>query len=378
MQHKLYIDGIRGIAVLAVIFFHANYSLFKGGFLGVDIFFVLSGFLIIASISNNIDREKFSFLKYYKKRFLRIIPAAIVTLLIVLAFGLLVLFPEELISLCKNIYYVLTIKSNILAARSIDYFGIGVKFNPLVHYWSLSIELQFYIFFPLLIYLFLKYEHEKILLFLLILTLLVSITYATFNDTLSSNEKYFSTYTRLWEFALGSITFLVWKQYNDFIDRKSKYIKYLPFIGIFLIGTSLMVFDKTYNVPGVSTFIPAFGVSLILLFSNDHTCVGKFLAFYPLRKLGVISYSLYLVHQPIFAFYRIIRDRDFYFYESSLLIIITFMIGYLLWKFVEKPFQDIKQEYINYKMLFIILFGISLAFLSNNKMNKKTVRLCNK
>lgn len=371
MQHKLYIDGIRGIAVLAVIFFHANYNLFKGGFLGVDIFFVLSGFLIIASIGSHIDREKFSFLKYYKKRFLRIVPAAVATLLIVLAFGLLVLFPEELINLYKNIYYILTIKSNVLAAESIDYFGIGVEFKPLVHYWSLSIELQFYIFFPLFIYLFLKYKYEKILLFLLISTLFLSMTYATFNDTLSSNEKYFSTYMRLWEFALGSITFLVWKQYNNIINRDSIYIKYLPFIGIFLIGTSLILYDKTFDVPSITTFIPAFGVSLMLLFSNDHTGIGKLLAFYPLRKLGVISYSLYLIHQPIFVFYRIIRDRDFYFYESILLIILTFVLGYLLWRFVEKPFQDTKQKYVNYKILFIILIGISLIFLSHRDMNKK-------
>jgi len=371
MQHKLYIDGIRGIAVLAVIFFHANYELFQGGFLGVDIFFVLSGFLIIASIDKHIEIDKFSFLGYYKRRFLRIVPAALVVLLVVLIIGWMVMFPEELINLYKNIYYILTIKSNVLASESIDYFGIGVGFKPLVHYWSLSIEFQFYIFFPIFIYLFIKYKYDKILFFLLILILLSSISYATFASHISANEIYFSTFSRLWEFAFGALIFLILKKYEHNIRNSEIYLKYLPILGLTIIVISFEIFNNSYNVPGLKTLIPAFGVSLILLFAQDSIGIGKLLTFRPLVKIGIISYSLYLVHQPIFAFYRIMQDRNFYFYESIILIVITFILGYLLWRFVEKPFQTIQGRYANYKIIIFVVIIISLAILSYIQMNKK-------
>ena len=225
MQHKSYIEGLRGIAVLSVIFFHLNHNFFHGGYLGVDIFFVLSGFLITHSISNRIDNENFHFIEYYKKRFFRIAPTALIVILITATLGYILFFPEELINLYTHIYSILTITSNVLASKTIDYFGIGVNYQPLVHYWSLSIEIQFYIIFPLVVFLFIKYNHKRILLLIQLLFTFLSITIISLYSDLTTHEQYFSTYMRLWEFSIGSIAFLILDIYGNKINNKHFYNK---------------------------------------------------------------------------------------------------------------------------------------------------------
>lgn len=371
MQHNSYIDGIRGIAVLSVMFFHANYNFFKGGFLGVDIFFVLSGFLILASIVNGIDNNQFSFMKFYNKRFFRIVPAALFTLLIVLLLGLMILLPEELENLSKNIFSVFFLNSNILAANSIDYFGIGVEFMPIIHYWSLSIELQFYIFSPFFVYLFLKNRNEKLLLIFLLIVLIVSITYASLPNGISNNEKYFSSFMRLWEFALGASTFMVVRLFNNHISNINLEVKnLLLFLAIMLILISFVVFDNSFNVPGIATLIPTIGVSLLLMLTNDKSIIGKILSFYPLKFIGIISFSVYLVHQPVFAFYRIINDKDFEFIESLFLIILVIIISILSWSLIEKPFQSNRKEFKNMKFIIIALLMVVLVLISYKGMHK--------
>jgi len=369
LQHKSYIEGLRGIAVLSVIFFHLNHNFFHGGYLGVDIFFVLSGFLITQSISNRIDNENFHFIEYYKKRFFRIAPTALIVILITATLGYILFFPEELINLYTHIYSILTITSNVLASKTIDYFGIGVNYQPLVHYWSLSIEIQFYIIFPLVVFLFIKYNHKRILLLIQLLFTFLSITIISLYSDLTTHEQYFSTYMRLWEFSIGSIAFLILDIYGNKINNKHFYNKSFPYIGLFLLLLSLIIFDKTYNVPGINTIYPTIGVFLLLVFTKDTSGMAKILSIYPLQVVGIISYSLYLVHQPIFVLYRTIMGRDFSFMESMLLLLFTFVIAILLYKVIEKPFQK-RNRKKNFFILIIVLFSIGLLVVSNKNMNK--------
>lgn len=371
-SYKSYIEGLRGIAVLSVIFFHAGYSFMPGGYLGVDIFFVLSGFLILQTLSHRINNKSSSFIDYYKKRVLRIIPAAFFVILMVFFIGSILFFPEELSNLYNNIYFNLIGQSNVLASKGVDYFGLKVSYQPLIHYWSLSVELQFYIFFPLIIYIFLKNHYEAFLLKLFTLFIVISI-FIILNIEITNSEKYFSTWLRLWEFILGSSAFLILKLYEAKINS-CKYNHFFSSLGLFVLVISLFIFDDSYMILGINTIIPTVGVFLILLFTREAFYTSKLLSSSLLKKTGIISYSLYLVHQPVFVFYRTIIDSDFSLFESLFLIGIVFILGYFLWKCIEYPLQKKGKNFI--LVLIFILWGISYLFICNikdKKLNEYTV-----
>ncbi len=338
MEHRIDIEGLRGLAVIAVVLFHAGYDFASGGYIGVDIFFVLSGFLISGSIQQSILSGKFSLLNFYRRRVLRIFPAAIVVILIVGLVGRHTLFPEELKELSESVYFFLILSSNVWAADSISYFGIGVDYKPLIHYWSLSIELQFYILFPVLLSFFLIRKKQRILGVICCILFFSSLIYAVKYIELSPNEGYFSTTMRLWEFALGVLIFLYIPNYRRYI-KPHRFKNFLTALGISIVIVSVILFDENSNVPGLKALFPCLGVALILIFPDKDSIFTKLLSSFSLRFAGAISFSLYLVHQPVLAYYRTFVGRDLNSYEPPLLILLSVLFACILYFLIEKPFH---------------------------------------
>ena len=333
------IDGLRGIAVLAVVLFHSGLEFASGGYIGVDVFFVISGFLITQSIQSNINKNRFSVLKFYERRILRIFPAAITVLIVTGFFGFNILFPEELKELLESIFYFLQFRSNFWASESISYFGISTEFKPLIHLWSLSIELQFYVFLPLILSPFLLRNKRNTLIIICLALLTFSFLYAHLYVGENINKGYFSSLMRVWQFALGVTLRLVIVHRN----RSGMGLAFKDFLtgcGILMVVISVYIFDQRSNFPGIRALLPCIGAVLILAFGDERTFFGKCLSTFWLRSIGIVSFSLYLVHQPIFAYYRVINGRKLESVESVFLILVSLIVAGVLYFLIEKPFQS--------------------------------------
>lgn len=346
IKQRADIEGLRGIAVLAVVFFHSGLKFAAGGYIGVDVFFVISGYLISKSIIDSFDNQGFSLLKFYERRFRRIIPTAIAVIIITGALGLICLLPEELIELATSIHSALLLRSNILAANSIDYFGIATEFKPLIHFWSLSIELQFYLLFPILLSFFLYFNMRKLFstsVFIMIIALLFFTTLYISNNPA---KYYFSSIMRAWELLLGAMLCL--SNIDDFVASKNlAIINYLPALGLLLIFISFCIVNQASHFPGSLALLPCAGGALILLVDSSRTSSlfsNSILSNRLLRAIGVISFSLYLVHQPIFAYFRILNGRKSSDLESMILIGISIIFSIIVYILIERPSQSTNKK----------------------------------
>ncbi|MDI3323037.1 acyltransferase family protein [Pontibacterium granulatum] len=332
------IEGLRGIAVISVLLFHAGFDFASGGYIGVDVFFVLSGFLVAESIQNSIQANRFSVTQFYKKRFFRIFPAALTVAALCLLIGLNILFPEELKELSASALSFLLLSANSWASASINYFGIGVEYKPLIHYWSLSIELQFYLISPLIIGLLLKHKREKHLIVLCILVMAISFVYATLQVEENPNKSYFSSIMRAWQFLLGISLSLTLPLINA--ARVGNQVQsILSSTGILALILSVYIFDNRSNFPGAAALLPCLGTLLILAFYSPGSFAGRTLSSSWLRLFGLISFSLYLVHQPLFAYYRTVLGRPLNDSETLLTLAVSIVAAGILYMLVEKPFQ---------------------------------------
>jgi len=364
MEHIKFIDGLRGYAVLFVLFFHTNYTLFSGGYLGVDIFFVLSGYLILASLINTEHNNRLDILLFYKKRFFRIVPAAIFVIFLTLFVGLLILFPEELDDLFLNVKSILLLQSNVFAAKTIDYFGIQADSKPLIHYWSLSVEMQFYSLFPIFIYFIYKLRSYKYML-LIILVLFFGLFLNMVLTNLDENERYFRTSLRIWEFFAGAIAFLLKSKYQHKIELPIQIKNILILFAMIALFLSVMNFNQNSLNPGLLTFIPIVSVGLLLLYMNDNNVLAQFFLLRPITYTGKISYSLYLVHQPILAYANIILGRTFNFTESIFLLLLSYVLAANIYNFIEKPFIKNRKK-MKYKLSLISLLVLTVTMSLNS------------
>ena len=363
---------LRAFAVLAVVMFHSGFNWASGGYIGVDIFFVLSGYLITESIKSTIEKEQFSFLSYYLQRFLRILPAAITVIVITGLVGSKILLPEEIIELFASIRSNLYLQGNVWASKSVNYFGIGVEFKPLIHYWSLSIELQYYIFFPVIIAVLVKADRINLLKSIVFTIFTASLVYAWINVENSPNKSYFSSLMRAWEFSLGIIICLYRREFLNLSHRAQTS---LFAIGYVLIFSAIFLFDANSKFPGPLALIPCLGVALVIVFGGRNFFSAKSIFVNPLIYIGNISFSLYLVHQPIMAFCRIILGRELEGVEVYGLIFLSGFAGALLYAWIEKPFRI---RTINAKskirLLLICVLGIALystsSFYANRPIEK--------
>jgi peptidoglycan/LPS O-acetylase OafA/YrhL len=376
IKYRPDIDGLRAIAILSVLIFHIDPKYLSGGFVGVDIFFVISGFLITYIIKNEIETTSgFSFKNFYLRRARRLLPALFVTLFGSSIFAVLFFSPSLLSSFGGSLSSALLSVSNVFFWIEADYFDVSAKLKPLLHTWPLSIEEQFYLFWPLVLLLLLRLSDKKYLfgtiILLILLSLYLNIVFQNGNvsfiqNNFSTISEYFSDGKstiffllpfRVYEFMFGAI--LVWIVNYEL---KQKYIYDILFIlGLFFIGYSVVFFDENMLFPSYYGIIPVFG-TVLLIFSSSFSSFNYLLSNKVFVSIGLISYSLYLVHWPIIVFWNYL-DNSITKYDKIYILLLSFVLAYLSYRFVEQPFRKRAIEFksINKKLLVVVAFG-SLMF----------------
>ena len=358
MKYRAEIDGLRALAVLPVILFHAGFERFSGGFVGVDVFFVISGYLITTIIISEMAEGKFSIVNFYERRARRILPALFFVMAACLPFAWLWLEPNGLKDFGKSLVAVSTFSSNILFWRESGYFDAGAELKPLLHTWSLAVEEQYYILFPI----FLMFTWRlgiKWVLILLSVVFFISLGVAQWGAYNKPIASFFLLPTRGWELLIGVFAAFYLK-YNTHL--KSHILnQVLSLLGFGMIIYSIVEFDKTTPFPSLYTLIPTIGTGLLILCAVPKTLVYKLLSLKFIVGTGLISYSAYLWHQPLLAF---ARHRSFG--EISELILITLCVMSLVmawfsWRFVEKPFRS--KTKVNRKSIFKFSIIFTLFFL---------------
>ena len=358
------IDGLRALAVLPVIFFHAGFELFSGGFVGVDIFFVISGYLITSIILKDIENNKFSINSFYLRRARRILPALFFVTILCIPASYLALTPGDMKNFGQSLVAVSTFSSNILFYLESDYFGGASDLKPLIHTWSLAVEEQFYIFFPLLLLAFHKFK-RKITLSLFIFLFLISFLSANLatllpNRPMLASAAFYLLPFRAWELLIG--VFCAYAINFNFFNKNLFTRELAPLLGVLLIIISIISYDKTTPFPSFYALAPTLGTALIILSTNKATFIYKILSLPLFVGIGLISYSFYLWHQPIFAFSRHLSMHDLSNLEKHFLILISLIMAYISWRFVEKPFRE--KNKINAKTIFTLSF-IGIIFISS-------------
>lgn len=364
MPYRNEIDGLRAIAVIAVIFFHSGFSLFKGGFVGVDIFFVISGYLISKIIIKKKAANNFYFLEFYTSRACRLLPALFIVQLFSFVLSYMLFFPAEYIDFCKSLISSCLSISNIYFWRESGYWNLDNDLKPLIHTWSLSIEEQFYMLFPALICILWKKYQQIPTKFILVLVL-AGVVFSHFSSMLKPIASFYLIPTRAWELLFGCLVAVIELNYFEKMNHiriRFRYICELSLaIAVLLIFLSILFFDQHYTHPGIYTVFPCLATAIILLLASPQSKCCYLLRIKPLIGIGLISYSLYLWHQPIFAFARALSIDQLLFREYLLLIVLIFSVSFLSWKFIESPFRN----NINFKKhIWKITFSSLLFFIA--------------
>ena len=342
MKYRAEIDGLRAIAVVTVILFHAGFPAFGGGFVGVDVFFVISGYLITSIIIADKEANHLSIARFYERRARRILPALFLVLLACLIPAWLWLPPRDMVSFCKSLLTLSLFSSNFLFWSEAGYFDISAELKPLLHTWSLAVEEQFYLFFPILIALVWPFGRRWVVAVVVVLGF-ASYGAAHIGVVYYPHGAFFLLSTRGWELLLGAAVAL-YRSVSPVRLPDNPWIRSLYDIasvaGLALITYSIYSFSKQTPFPSVYTLAPTLGTCLLILFCVRGTFVASLLSLRLLVGLGLISYSAYLWHYPLFAFARHISVSAPGQWAFSLLSLVTFGLAYLSWRFVERPFRD--------------------------------------
>lgn len=363
LSYRAEIDGLRAIAVVSVILYHAQIVLFgsdwfEGGFIGVDIFFVISGYLITRIILSELQSKgSFSFLNFYERRARRILPMLFVVIFVSIPYAWQKLLPSDFVEYAESILASLFFGSNFFFYFSATEYGAdSALLKPFLHTWSLGVEEQFYLVFPILAIVAFKYFRKHFLTILVGLSVL-SLQFSEFMEVRNSDLNFYLPFSRFWELAVGSM--LAYRELNHKPSDEGLASKVLPMLGLYLIAYSILFFDSQIPHPSFHTLIPIFGVALIIGFASKDELVGKVLGSKPFVWVGLISYSAYLWHFPIFAFSRINSDEP-QFSDKLEIIAASFFLSVLSYKFIERPLRSRKT--VNSKFFFIyVLICTSLV-----------------
>ncbi len=338
MEYRREIDGLRALAVIPVILFHAGFTTFSGGFIGVDVFFVISGYLITSILLLDLQAGTFSLVNFYERRARRILPALFIVMLACLPFAWFWLVPNEFKALSRSLMAVPLYVANILFARKNDYFDTTADLNPLLHTWSLSVEEQYYLIFPLLLLLCWKLGKRWVGVILSLLAV-ASFLYAQWNVLYKPTSTFYLLQARCWELLIGALIGLyLFKRPRPVHSKTVGEI--LSITGFVLILYAVFVFDRDTPFPSWQTLVPILGTTLIVLYARSENLSGRLLGSKAMVGIGLISYSLYLWHQPLFAF---ARHRSTDLLSSPLLATLALVsagLAYISWKYIETPFRD--------------------------------------
>jgi peptidoglycan/LPS O-acetylase OafA/YrhL len=364
MQYRRDIDGLRALAVVPVILFHAGFPLFSGGFVGVDIFFVISGYLITGIILSELERGKFSIVNFYERRARRILPALFFVIAASIFLAWRWLLPSDMRDFSDSVFAVALFFSNVLFWRRTDYFATASELAPLLHTWSLAVEEQFYVFFPMLLVLAWRFARHHMLTLILVAST-ASIIIAQWGIANEPGAAFYLLPTRGWELALGA-AIATWCHQKSAPTLGPTLSQLLSSLGLILIAGSIFLYDENTPSPGLAMLAPTVGSGLIILYATPATWVARLLSLQPLVTVGLLSYSAYLWHQPLFAF---ARHRSLHAPGDRLylaLSVLSIGLAWASWRWVERPFRD--RARINRSQIFrfaavgtavLLVFGIS-------------------
>lgn len=338
MKYRREIDGLRALAVVPVILFHAGFELFSGGYVGVDVFFVISGYLIANIVMAEMAGNRFSIIHFYERRARRILPALLLVVAVCIPVAYALLLPSELKEFGQSLLATMTFSSNILFWSQTGYFEGAAELKPLLHTWSLAVEEQFYLFFPL--FMMLVWRWGKVWLTAMLVVLAIgSLALAQWGALNKPIAAFFLLPTRAWELILGVLVAL-------YLSRPT--LKEAPLSvrdGASLLGAGLLLyaifgFDQRTPFPGLYALLPTVGTALIIVYCGPQTWVGKVLCSPAFVGVGLISYSAYLWHQPLFAFAKHagLPSHDTALYGA--LSVLALIMAYGSWRFVEAPFRQ--------------------------------------
>lgn len=360
MKYRTEIDGLRTIAIVPVILFHAGIPGFSGGFVGVDIFFVISGFLVSKIIYEEIIIGNFSIATFYERRVRRILPALFFVSLVCIPFAWIWMLPNEFIFFAKTLVAVNLFSSNIFFAwKANDYFNDASEYNPLLHTWSLAVEEQFYIFFPIVILL-MRRSGKPAILGVVALLSVVSLGLAQVMSSIQPTNNFYLLPSRAWEFGIGALLAIGG---GTLPARGTRRADLLAGLGLALIVYSILRFDADTPFPSVWTLLPVVGTALIIAFAAPTTLVGRFLSLKPMVWIGLLSYSGYLWHQPLFAFARIRSPGEVSELMLLALSVASFGLAYFSWRFIEAPFRHNKKLFTR-RSMFVGATAVSVAFIA--------------
>lgn len=328
------IDGLRALAILPVLLFHAHVPGFSGGFVGVDIFFVISGYLITGIIAREIDESRFSLFKFYERRARRILPALLVMMAAVLALSAWLYLPEDFAAVPWSALLTLGFLANVWFFLNTGYFAGGAETMPLLHCWSLAVEEQFYVGFPLLLWLIARYAPRRRVAVVAAVALL-SFALALWKQADTDGMAFYLLPMRAWELfagallAIGAVPALARQSWREA----------LALTGLGLIGFAVFAYDRHTVFPGATALVPVLG-SALLIHCAPGTLVGRLLSLRMPVAIGLISYSLYLWHWPVIVFAEYARDVPLDGAARLGAISLSVLLAWLSWRFIERPFRD--------------------------------------
>jgi peptidoglycan/LPS O-acetylase OafA/YrhL len=336
VRHRADIDGLRAIAVVAVVLFHAGVSQVSGGFVGVDIFFVISGYLITSLLLGEIAEGRFSLAGFYERRIRRIFPALFAVLAFCMAVATILFLPRELQNFDQSLLATTFFVSNIYFYSTTGYFAAQPDSLPLLHTWSLSIEEQFYIVFPLLLSLAIGFG-RRVWVWLIAALFLLSLAASIWVTNVDADAAFYLAPMRVWELMLGA---LLAARLLPRIEAQALR-ELLAIAGVALIAYAVFCFTPATPFPGSAALIPCLGAALVIYAGEDDgtSIAAKALSLWPLVFVGLISYSLYLWHWPLLVFARYWTITPLSGWQSAAIVIASFVLAALSWRYVEQPFR---------------------------------------
>ncbi len=356
LAYRPEIDGLRAVAVVAVILFHAGFERFGGGYLGVDLFFVISGFLITSIILAADERGSFSLVSFYLRRIRRIVPALLLTMLATIPFAVAWLMPDQLTDYGRSLVATTAMANNVMLWLSTGYWSMQNEFRPLTHTWSLGVEEQFYLLFPPLTALLLRRAHRRWLAPLLAVAGVASMVLAEVLPDYDFEASFLLLPTRIWELALGALAGLA--HCSGWL-KVGRLRPWLAAIGAIAVIVPVLVFTGDDSAPSMPTLVPVVGCALVLLYGRAREGVCRVLAMRPVVAVGLVSYSLYLFHQPVFAFARVLSFDEPSPWLLAGFVPAIFACSLLSWRYVERPFRDTSQ--VGNRALLAICAGGAIA-----------------
>ena len=360
MKYRPEIDGLRAVAVVPVILFHAGFNVFSGGFIGVDVFFVISGYLITAIIISELEQRRFSLMHFYERRARRILPALFVVMACCIPFAWMWMPPTQYKDFSQSVVAVSLFASNILFWREEGYFAPAAEEKPLLHTWSLAVEEQYYLFFPLALLLLWRFGRHRVFLFVALVAAF-SLLLSEWGWRNEPSANFYLAPTRAWELLAGSICAFVLRDGQPL--QKPWLGNALSFAGLALIVAATLFFDKTTPIPSVYALIPVGGACLIILFGAGRTWTARLLSQKVFVGIGLISYSAYLWHQPLFAFARIRMLSEPSYELTGFLALASLVLAYFTWRLIETPFR--RAAIVSRKMVIrssVCVAGIMVTF----------------